>query len=245
MATTSGVVALERAGAEVPTLVVAPTGPGPRPAVVVVAEAYGVNRHMREVAGRLAAAGYAALVPDYYRGDGLTEPDDYDDFTEVLEFIGRLDFAEAALDVLAAVEHARSLADVDPDRVVVWGYCTGATLAMLATALDGRLAGAVWFFPSQPTFAELDDAHPVHPIDLVWAVRCPVLLLYGDQDGLWAGGNGEEVARRLRRSGVEHRITVYPGAGHAFSSPGGGLHHAASDAASWRDAVAFLRRVTS
>lgn len=245
MPTTSREVLLGPAGATVPTLVVAPGAPGPHPAVVVVAEAYGVNQLMREVAARLAAAGHVALVPDYYRGHGLAAPDDYDDFTEVLEFIGRLDFAGATLDVLAAVDHARSLPEVDPERVVVWGYCTGATLTMLAAALDGRLAGAVWFFPSQPTFAQLDDAHPVHPIDLLWAVRCPVLLLYGDQDGLWAGGTGEEVARRLRRAGVEHRIAVYPGAGHAFSAPGSGLHHPESDAASWRDAVAFLRRVTS
>jgi dipeptidyl aminopeptidase/acylaminoacyl peptidase len=81
-------------------------------------------------------------------------------------------------------------------------------------------------------------------MDLLWAVRCPVLLLHGDQDGVWVGATAEEAARRMTRAGVDHRIVVYPGGGHAFSSPGGGLYHEPSDTASWRDAIAFVESVT-
>ena len=238
-------VVLEHGGARVPALVLVPDGSGPHAAVVIAPEAYGLNTYMREVAARLQAAGYVIVLPDYYRGKGLSKPDDYDDFTEVMAAIGGLDFTEATKDILAGIDHARSMAEVDPERVVVWGYCTGGTLALLATALDGRLAGGVWFFPSQPTFGTLDDSHPVHPLDLVWAVRSPVILLYGDQDAMLAGTNADEIERRLTRAGVDHTIRVYAGAGHAFTSPGATLHHEAADRASWADAIGFLRSVTA
>ncbi len=233
-------VELTVGGAAVPTLVYEPTGQeGPRPAVVVSAEAYGINEFTDKVASELCALGYVVVVPDYYRGHGLTHPDDYSDFTEVMGFITALDFTEATHDIMAGVEHARSMPSVDPDRVAVWGYCTGSTLAMLTTALDRRLAAAVWFFPSQPTFPELDDKRPVHPMDLIWNIACPVQLIYGDQD---AGlvGLGPGFRRRFERYGIEHRIDVYEGAGHAFSAPDPPLRHDGADKASWADATTWL-----
>jgi carboxymethylenebutenolidase len=223
----------------VPTLVYEPSGHGVRPAIVLSPEAYGINEFTRKVGSDLADEGYVVVVPDYYRGVGLTHPDDYSDFTEVMGFINELDFTEATHDVLAGIEHARSMPNVDPERVAVWGYCTGGTMAMLAAALDRRLAAAVWFFPSQPTFPELGDKRPVHPIDTIWNIACPVQLIYGDQDaGLVA--LSPEIRRRFERYGIEHRIDVYEGAGHAFSAPDPPLRHAAADEASWADAISFV-----
>lgn len=237
-------VVLTHGGARVPALVVEPDDAVRNgAAVVVAAEAFGINAFTRDVAGRLAALGYVVVAPDYYRGHGLTKPDDYSDFAEVMGFIDVLDFGGATKDMLAGIDFARSLPGVDPSRVVVWGYCTGGTLAMLATALDRRLAGAVWFFPSQPSFPELGPARPVHAVDMIWAITCPVLLLYGDQDPVLVEA-GPEIVRRFEQWGVAGEVEVYPGAGHAFSSPGPGLHHREADAGSWRDATAFVQRVT-
>jgi carboxymethylenebutenolidase len=237
-------IELSVGGSTVPTLVYLPPGAastaagGLRPAIVLSAEAYGINQFTREVAGKLADAGYVVVVPDYYRGHGLQRPDDYSDFTEVMGFIDALDFTEATHDVMAAVEHARSRPEVDPDRVAVWGYCTGGTLAMFAAALDRRLAAAVLFFPSQPTFPDHDAKRPVDPIDLLWNVACPVQLIFGDQDaGLVA--LEPEIRRRFEQWHVEYQINVYEGAGHAFSAPDPPLRHDAADKASWIDALAF------
>ena len=131
----------------------------------------------------------------------------------MLSFIEELDFAGATHDILAAVDHARAMPEVDPQRVALWGYCTGSTLVMLGAALDRRLAAAVAFFPSQPTFAELTPKRPVHPIDMIWNIACPFLLLYGDKDA--AVDVYEEMAMRFERWGIDHEIRVYEGAGHA------------------------------
>ncbi|MGD9794947.1 MAG: dienelactone hydrolase family protein [Acidimicrobiia bacterium] len=232
-------VILNVGGASTPTLVYDLPGPGPHPAVVLSPEAYGINEFTRDVASRLNAAGYVVVVPDYYRGNGLKEPDNYLDFSEVMEFIGNLDFVEATRDILAGIDHARSLSNVDGDRVAVWGYCTGSTLAMLSAAVDRRLAAAVIFFPSQPTFPVHDDRHPLDPIDVLWAVKCPIQFIYGDADEILVDLM-PEVARRLTAWRIDHRIDVYPGAGHAFSAPVAPLRNDAADVASWADATAFL-----
>lgn len=233
-------VTLEVGRAEVPTLVYEPAGAGPFPAVVLSPEAYGINDFAREVSSKLANAGYVVVVPDYYHGHGLADPEGYSDFSEVMGFIERLDFAQGAHDVMAAVEHARSRPNVDPARVCVWGYCTGATLAMLTASLDRGLAAAVLFFPSQPTFPELTLMRPVHPMDMLWNAACPIQLLLGDQDEMLLN-LVPEFRRRFESWEIEHEIRVYPGAGHAFSAPVAPLRNEAADEASWADAMGFLR----
>jgi len=234
-----------RDGGTIPTLVFSPEGEGPFPAVVLGLEAYGVNDFGRRVAASLAHLGFVVVAPDYYRGHGLADPENYLDFGEVMEFIGALDFTAAAHDELSALDYATSLDQVDADRIAVWGYCTGATLSLLAAELSDRVAAAVLFFPSQPRFEELTPRTPVHPVDLLWSLRCPTLFIYGDQDEVMPAAQVEDLRGRLTQWGVDHQINIYPGAGHAFSAPVAPLRNDAADRASWPDAVQFLQRHTA
>ena len=227
---------------DVPTLVYTPLDPAYElPAVVLSTEAFGINKFTRSTAARLARRGYVVVVPDYYRGEGPTDSESYTDFTEVLSHIAEFDFVQGTHDILDTVEYARSLAQVCESKVCVWGYCTGGTLAMLAAALDRDLAAAVLFFPSQPTFLVLTAKRPLHPIDLLWNIRCPVLLIAGELDSTTTP-HIPEIQRRLRQWHVEHVVRIYPGAGHAFSAPVPPLRHEASDNASWAEACAFVAR---
>src|ERR1700749_1949072 len=137
-------------GQTIPAFVAEPEGRGPFPAITIGAEAMGINSFNRGVATDLAKRGYIAIVADYYRGQGPSQPENYDDFTEVGQKIDALDFRQATYDVMAGGYWLRSHPKVHAGRIGVWGYCTGGTLAMMAAAFDRRLAAAVWFFPSQP-----------------------------------------------------------------------------------------------
>src|ERR1700730_6260725 len=122
-------VSIDRSGSSLPVLVFTPDASGRRPAIVLSPEAYGINKFTRDVATALATEGYVVVAVDYYRGKALREPDNYRDFTEVMSFIDELDFVRGTHDVMAAIDYVRQRPDVDPDRVAVWGYCTGGTLA--------------------------------------------------------------------------------------------------------------------
>ena len=208
--------------------------------MVLGAEAYGVNSFIRGVQEKLAGLGYAVAVPDYYHGRGPADPENYDDFTEVIEHIGRLDFTRGARDLAAAVDTVRARPGIDPRRVAVWGYCTGGTLAWLAAGLRGDLAAAVLYFPSQPVFAQLGPATPVHPVDLLWQLTSPALFLYGDQDKLMSPEAVADLRGRIDRWNVDAQVNVYPGAGHSFTCPRGPMRNTAADAAAWNDAITFL-----
>jgi carboxymethylenebutenolidase len=223
---------------------VVPPGPGPHPAVVLGAEAYGINDFIRGVQQRLVNLGYAAAVPDYYHGHGPTNTEAYDEFTEVIEHIGRLDFTCGARDLAGAVDALRDRSDIDRHRVCVWGYCTGGTLAWLAACMRGDLAAAVLFFPSQPTFADLGPRAPVHAIDLIWQLTCPTLFIYGDQDMVMPPDLLADIRTRIERWGIDAEVRQYPGAGHAFSAPWGAMRNADADQAAWDDAVSFLQAHT-
>jgi carboxymethylenebutenolidase len=112
---------------------------------------------------------------------------------------------------------------------------------MMAASLDRSVAAAVLFFPSQPTFPELTATRPVQPIDLLWNVAGPILLIAGDQDEILID-TIPEFRRRLGQWRIEHEIKIYEGAGHAFSAPVPPLRNDAADKASWADALAFVTR---
>jgi carboxymethylenebutenolidase len=224
--------------------VVLPPGDGPHPAVILGAEAYGINQFIRGVAQRLTSLGFAAVLPDYYHGHGPTNTEAYDEFTEVIDHIGRLDFTCGARDLAGAIDAARARPDIDPRRVCVWGYCTGGTLAWLAACMRGDLAAAVLFFPSQPTFAELGPKTPVHPVDLIWQLTCPTLFIYGDQDMVMPPDLLADIRSRIERWAVDAEIRLYAGAGHAFSAPWGAMRNADADQAAWADAVSFVQAHT-
>jgi carboxymethylenebutenolidase len=227
-----------------PGTVVMPGGPPPYPGVVIGAEAYGVNPFILGVQRRLARVGYATVVPDYYRGDGPRNVEAYDDFAEVIEHIGRLDFTRGARDLAQAVDELRATPGVDARRVCLWGYCTGGTLAWLAAGLRGDIAAAVLFFPSQPVFRELGPKTPAHPVDLLWQLTCPALFLYGDRDPVVPPERIDDLRARIGRWDVDAEVRLYAGAGHSFSAPRGPMRHAEADRAAWDDAVAFLEAHT-
>lgn len=109
------------------------TGDGPAP-VIVMAHGLGGTRTMglAPYAERFAAAGYACLVFDYRHFGGSTgEP------RQLLSVRRQL------ADWDAAISHARTLPEVDPDRVVVWGTSFGGGHAITLAATDRRVTAAV------------------------------------------------------------------------------------------------------
>jgi carboxymethylenebutenolidase len=213
-------VELDGVDGPVTTLVHRPDRQGRHPAIALGAEATGVNAFLRRVAATLASRGFVTALPDYFRGDGPRNPDNYDDFDDILPRLDALDFTRATRDVVLAADHLVGRPDVDPHRLGVWGYCTGATLALLAATVRSDVKAAVLFYPSQPFFERADDRHPPSPLDLLWALSARTLWI--DQ---WQ---------------VDVDVRTYPDAPHAFSAPGASFYRDGASRQSWQDALQFV-----
>lgn len=128
-----------------------PLGAGPFP-VVVMAHGLGGTRKMRlpAFAERFMTAGYACLVFDYrHFGDSEGKPRQLLDIGRQLE------------DWKAAIAHARSLADVDPERVVIWGTSFGGGHVLATAAEDARLAAVISQCPFTDGLASSLAAEPL------------------------------------------------------------------------------------
>jgi len=147
-----------------------PLGAGPFP-VVVMAHGLGGTRKMRlpAFAARFAAAGYACLVFDYrHFGDSEGEPRQLLDINRQLE------------DWKAAIDHARRLADVDPQRVVIWGTSFGGGHVLATAADDARVAAVISQCPFTDGLSSSLATEPLVSLRLT-------LLALADRIGSWFG----------------------------------------------------------
>jgi carboxymethylenebutenolidase len=97
-----------------------PRTAGPRAAVLVIHENRGLNFHIRDVARRVALAGYLALAPDMLSPVGGTRGTE----DEAREAIGRLDLAAATADAVRLLGFLRRR-KTSSGKVGALGFCWG------------------------------------------------------------------------------------------------------------------------
>ncbi|MBZ4521856.1 dienelactone hydrolase family protein [Mycobacterium avium] len=209
------------------------------PALVIGAEATGVNAFIHDTARKLADIGFVTVVPDYYRGAGPSDPEDYSNIADIMRNVDALDFPRATEDLMLSFQYLVEHPRVDPDRIGVWGYCTGATLAWLTASLRRDAALAVLFYPSQPVFDEHSLERPVSPIDLLWNLRCPTYFVYGTLDPVMPVELRNELRNRLRHWRIEYELRLYKDCGHSFGAPVPGGQNSAAYQAAWEEAVSY------
>ncbi len=181
--------------------------------------AYALNQY-------LASRGYVVLSVNYRSGIGYGM-----EFREALNYgaTGASEFN----DVLGAGLYLRSRADVDPERIGLWGGSYGGYLTALGLARASDLFAAgvdlhgvhdwnvvIKNFRSdyepedRPEFAERAFASsPIADLD-TW--RSPVLLIHGDDDRNVPFSETVDLAEALAARGVEVESLVFPDEVHGF-----------------------------
>ena len=201
------------------------TGPG----VIVVQEWWGLDSGIKEMADRLAAAGFVALAPDLYHGE-LAEHTEMDKAGELMT---ALPPDRAARDMSGAVDY---LADHDAttgDGVGVMGFCMGGLLTFVLAALrPDRIKAAVPFygFPSgdgQPDYSQITAAIQGH---------------MAENDDFFPPDAARALEAELQGLGLDCQLTVHPGTGHAFMAPHNALGTQDQELADriWPQATGFL-----
>ncbi len=198
--------------------------PGRLPAVLVIHENRGLNAHIRDVARRLAVAGYPAFAPDFLTPLGGT-PADQD---RARELIGKLDLAAATTAGARMVERLERRGGGN-GKVGAVGFCWGgAFVNRLALAAGDRLDAGIVYYGTAPNPAEAAK------------VRTPLLIHHAGLDQRvaqtllpWAAA--------LRTAGKPVTLHTYEGANHAFNNDTSAerYNRAAADLA-WQRTLAFL-----
>jgi carboxymethylenebutenolidase len=189
-------VTLPTARGPLPGYLATPSAAGPWPGVVMIFDAGGMSRDIRNQADWLAGEGYLTLVPDIFRG--------------------RSPF-RCMLSVMRDARARRGPVFEDLDAARVWlagsqgctgsagviGFCMGGGFAMLLSQGHGYQASSV-NYGGVP-----EDA------DSFLAGACPMVASYGARDRSQRHA-AERLERALTANHVDHDVKEYPDAGHGF-----------------------------
>ena len=199
------------------------TGPG----VLVIQEWWGLNDSLKEMADRLATAGFVALAPDLYHGE-VAEHDEMDKAAHLMQ---GLPADRAAKDMSGAVDFLAGRASGNGVGVV--GFCMGGMLSFLiAAGRPDKVKAVVPFygFPqgdTEPDWSKLSATISGH---------------MAENDSFFPPDAARALEAKLRGMGKDVTLTVHPGTGHAFMGPHNALGtlNEALAAQIWPQVVTFL-----
>jgi carboxymethylenebutenolidase len=177
-----------------------PKARGKRGAVVVIHENRGLNPHIRDVARRVAKAGYLALAPDALSPFGGTPADE----DEARNLIGKLEAPKNLDNFLKGFDYLRERRESNGKTGCV-GFCWGGAMSNQLAVHSPQLAAAVAYYGRQPEAADVPK------------IKAAVQLHYGGLDErVNAGIPAYEEA--LKAAGTKYELYVYEGAQHAFNN---------------------------
>jgi carboxymethylenebutenolidase len=212
----------------------------PAAGVVMIPDVWGLSDHYRALARRLAGEGFAVLALDPYRKTGRPA---LTDVASALAWIRELSDPLVLATVQEAADHLAGDVAVAGRKVGVTGFCMGGQYALLSACGVRGLSACVAFYGMLRYAEGLDrERKPRSPLEALADLRCPVLGLYGEEDGIIPVADVRELERSLAKSGRPGGVRLYPKAGHAFMNdtrPEMYRPEAAADA--WPRMVAFFR----
>ena len=205
-----------------------PPGAGPHPAVVMIHEFWGLREDIAGKADALAAEGYVVVAPDTFRGVSVAwVPAAI--WNVVSTPSGRVD-----ADLRAVVDALAADPAVDPERIVVMGFCYGGGAALRYSLSDPRLAGTGVFYGTLITDAgRLDD------------LPGPVLGIFGAEDAQIPVAEVQAFEAALAAAEVPHDVRIYDGVGHAFVGGMDQIRAGGPPAEAWATFLAWTAEVTA
>jgi len=209
-------------------LVVPPAGAGP--GVLVVQEWWGLDPGILELAERLGAAGFVALVPDLYHGEVAA----HTEMDKAAHLMTTLPPERAARDMRGAVDFLVAHPAVTGSGVGVMGFCMGGMLTWRIAADRGDVVRAAVPFYGFPGPGDEPD----------WSGLTAVVRGHmAEHDDFFPPAAARDLEARLRALGKDVAVTVHPGSGHAFMNPYDtlGTLDLELSARCWSEACEFLR----
>jgi carboxymethylenebutenolidase len=191
-------------------------------AVVLIQEYWGINDHIRDLAGRYAREGYLCVAPDLYRGRVAADPKEASAMMQALPIEDGLEIIRKAMDAAAETYQIKSF--------VITGYCMGGTFALRAACEFPELKAAAPFYGDIPQE------------DVLKKLRAPTLFIAGLRDA-WI--NPEKVnglKQVAKKYDLPVEVVSYD-ADHAFfNDTRPQVYDAAAAADAWKRVLEHFRK---
>ena len=203
-----------------------PSVDGTFPVILVCHENRGLTDHIRDVARRLAKAGYLSLAVDLLSRQGGSDTVGEADVPGVLANQPPEQFAA---DFRAGWEFTGSLPVAEAALLGMVGFCFGGGVTWLVATRMPELLAAVPFYGPHPAVAEVPN------------IRAAVLAIYAGRDDRINQGI-PAIEDAMREHGKVYEKVIYPDVDHAFHNDTGSRYAAAAARDAWARTLAWFDR---
>ena len=130
--------------------------------VLLIQEYWGINEHIRDLAGRFASEGYLCVAPDLYRGRIAADKDEAAALMQALPIEDGMETIRKAMDAVKGTYKIEQFAII--------GFCMGGTFALRAACEIPELKAAAPFYGDTPEE------------DVLKELEVPTLFIAGERD---------------------------------------------------------------
>jgi len=217
-----------------------PQGLRGAPVILVISEIFGVHEYIADVCRRFAKLGYCAIAPELFIRQG--DASAYGEIAKlVAEVISKVPDEQVMTDLDATVAWAETQGH-NSSKLAITGFCWGGRITWLYAARQPKLKAAVaWYGRLEGASSPLT---PKHPLELVGALKAPVLGLYGEKDTGIPLDSVAKMKTALTQGSAAAKASefvIYANAPHAFHADYRPSYQAEAAQQGWARCVAWLR----
>ncbi len=205
-----------------------PAAAGTYPGVIVIHENRGLTDHIKDVARRLAKAGFIALAPDLVSRSGKTTAQT--DAAQVSGLLGGTTPADLIADLNAGITFLAAQPGIKSPKVGVVGFCFGGGYTLRLAASNPNIGAAICYYGVTPD-----------PASVMTATNAAVLGQYGADDAR-INGTIPALEAALAGAGKTFEKHVYEGAGHAFNNDTGQRYNEKAAVEAWTRTLAWFNK---
>lgn len=214
---------------------------GAHPGVLIWPDAFGLRPAKRQMAKRLAEAGYSVLVVNQYYRSQRAPIVDTTNFAEVSDtlrpLMGTLNAQTHARDARAFVTFLDGQGSVDGNRKMgTMGYCMGGPITMrTAAAVPDRIGAAASFHGGGLVTDQPDSPHLLVP-----RMKAHYLFAIAENDDENQPEAKDVLRAAFAQAGLPAEIEVYEGALHGWCPPDTQVYHEAQAERAWSRLLALF-----
>lgn len=226
------------------TFIVHPDRDGPHPLILFYMDAPAIREELRDMARRLASAGYYVMLPNLYYRAGVLElgplsPDPNDPGrARMMELMNGLSIAMVMDDTDALVAFAQGQAAASTAKIGCVGYCMSGQFSINAAARHAdkvRAAASIY-----GTFLVTDKSDSPH----LAARKAKGELYFACAEiDRWAPlATVQALGQSLAADKINAEVELYPKVEHGFAFPQRGAYDKASAERHWQRLNALFAR---
>ncbi|MBX3484743.1 dienelactone hydrolase family protein [Phenylobacterium sp.] len=224
------------------TFIVHPERGGPHPLVMFYMDAPAIREELRDMARRIATAGYYVMLPNLYYRKGVLELGDLPPLPEA-EARARMFDLMGSLSIPLVMDDTDALldfADRDPaasrGKAGAIGYCMSGQYAINAAARHPeRIACAASLYGVQLVTDRPDSPHLA-----AQKTRAELYFACAEHDSYAPREMVEALDASLKDANAE--VELYPGVHHGFAFPGRPVYDKPAAERHWERLFALFRR---